>query len=480
VVDVSSQARSRPPGDTPAHAPRKPSVLRHNLTLCTAEGLVAMPIVYLALPGNFIVAALLTQVFPLGRTLFGVIVSLPWWCNVVQLALMPLLMGRWSQKTIALTFSWLHLAVWIALGVVLPFMPSDDLHAAGRGFFFIFAVSALFMSMVGVAWTSWVQEWVPDRVRGMYFGRRNRLLQISTAAFLLAAGEVVARCSTVSPELGYQIVIGASVLLRSLSILAQHRILATTAERPREGRRDLRGQLRLIASNKPLLWLFAFGGAFGLTTNLFGAFFNLFMYESLGQTVADVGMLTVITNMTGALALPAWGQFLDRYGNKGVMAVALFLWMAPGYLWATITPESTWMLKLLFASGGIFQAGFVLGQFNILLKLVPAEAKTAAISLNVAVTSLAAAVAPIVGGIVLDAVLERGYERIDVYHGMAIAHHTLVILAIPALLHVIEPKASPLVKVVGAMRSYRQVLALLGLSFLVNYVFTKPPRSGLH
>lgn len=439
-----------------------------------------MPIVYLSLPGNFIVAMLLTQVFPLGRTLFGVIVSLPWWCNVLQIAVMPFLTRRWSQKNVTLTFSWLHVVVWAVLGTALPWIQHDDPARVGELFFAIFAFSALFQSVFGVAWTSWIQEWVPDRVRGKYFGRRNRLLQLSMVAFLLFAGEALTRLQAVSPILGFQVVIGLSVVLRVFSIFAQQRILSTSAAAAHEGRIDLPAQLRSIGRAKPLLWLFAFGATWGLTANVFGAFFNVYMYESLGRTVGDVSMLTLVTNITGAVALPAWGLLLDRYGNRGVMSVALFAWVAPGFLWAILTPENAWILWFIFAWGGIFQAGFVLGQFNILLKLVPAEAKTAAISLNVAVTSLAAAVAPVLGGALLDAGLAHGVDKLQVYHAMSIAHHAVVLLSIPVLLLVSEPKASSLGRVVGAMRSSRQLLALFGLSFLVNYVFTKRgrPASG--
>ncbi|BET67610.1 hypothetical protein ASA1KI_25280 [Opitutales bacterium ASA1] len=459
-------------------ARKRESTLRRNLALCTGEGLVAMPIVYLTLPGNFIVAMLLTQTFPLGETMFGVIASLPAWCNVVQMLIIPVLGKWWSQKQIALFFSWAHLIVWIALGIAVHHIPQDDMHAAGRWFFLLFGLSAFLQAIVGVSWTSWVQEWVPGRLRGKYFGRRNRLLQISTVLFLLVAGELLTRLEPIDPVLGFQLVVALSVVLRAFSIFAQYRILATSESFTRERGASMGAQLRVIVANKPLLWLFGFGAAFGFTANLFGPFFNVFMYDSLEMSVADVSMLVIITNVTGAMALPAWGQFLDRYGCRPTMSIALFLWMLPGFFWAVLNPGNTWILKLLFASGGIFSAGFILGQFNILLKLVPEEAKTAAISLNVAATSIAAAAAPILGGLALDTAFAAGIDKLRVYHGMSIVHHFIVMLAILVLLRVVEPKAAPLTQAVGAMRSSRQVVALLGMSFLVNYVFTKRRRDG--
>ena len=432
-----------------------------------------MPIVFMTLPGNFIVAMLLSQTFRLGETMFGVIVSLPHWCNVVQLFVVPFLTRVWPQKKIALTISWLHLLVWIGLAFALPHIPVDDIDRASRWLFLLFGLSALTHSIVGVSWTSWVQEWVPDRLRGKYFGRRNRLLQISTVVFLLGAGETLTQLNILSPVLGFQVVIGVSVFLRVFSILAQYRILATSATRAREAGLDYRAQIGLILKNRPLLWLYAFGAAFGFLANVFGPFFNVFLYDSIGMTVAQVSMLTVIFNVTGAMALPAWGQFMDRYGNRPGMNVALVAWMLPGFLWAFLTPDNAWMIKFVFASGGIFSAGYLLGSFNLLLKLVPPEAKTAAISINVAVTSLAAAIAPIIGGVLLDHLWSRGIQKLDGYHAMAVVHHMLVLLSGIVLLKVAEPKSAPLSQVVGAMRSTRQLFALLGMSFMVNYVFTK-------
>lgn len=471
VNDGAIESENAPARDD--FAPRRPSsILRRNLAACTGEGLAAMPIVFLTLPGNFIIAALLTQTFPLGETLFGVIASLPHWCNVVQILVMPLLTRWWSQKAISLTLAWVHLLVWVVLAFLLPAVPRDDMNRAGALFFLIFAGSALSHAMVGVAWTSWVQEWVPQRLREKYFGRRNRLLQLSTVLFLLIAGEALTRLNRDGAVLGFQLVIALAVVLRAFSIAVQYRILNTTPARPREVAHGMRAQLRLITRNQPLMRFYIFGATFGLMANFFGPFFNVYMYEGLQMSVADVTMLLVISNVTGAIALPAWGQFLDRYGNRPTMAFALIMWMLPGYVWAVLHPGNTWILKLLFACGGIFQAGFLLGQFNMLLKLVPPEAKTAAISLNVAATSLATALAPIIGGLLLDHAFTQGHDTLSVYHVMVLVHHTIVILSALVLLTVAEPKAAALSQVVGAMRSTRQLFALTGLSFLVNYVFT--------
>jgi len=455
---------------------REDTLLRRNLRFCITEGLVAMPIIFLTLPANFIVSNLLTQTFGLRVSMFGLIVSLPAWCNVAQMVVIPVCGRYWSQKTITLVFSWFHLAVWIGLGFALPFIPKGDVVTAGRFFFIIFALSSFSQAMVGVAWTSWVQEWIPERVRGKVFGRRNRALQIATVVFLLLGGRLLTSLQDTDPVLGFQLVVAVAIFLRMLSILFQQKILGSAGYHSEERSINLRSQLRAVRKAPSLLTFIGFGAGFGFAANFLGPFFSIFLYEGLGLSIAQVSRFVVTAGITGAASLPAWGQLYDRYGCRPVMMFVLFPWMLIGSFWAAVGPDNTWVLFIIFGSGGLFGAGFLLGSFNLLLKLIPREAKTIAISLNVALASLAAAIAPILGGSLLDLAWDLGFDRIRTYHAAAIVHYSLLLSTVLILARVVEPKSSSVSQVIGAMRSYRQVGALVGLSFLLNYTFVKKRR----
>lgn len=455
---------------------REGTLLRRNLRYCIADSLVALPILFLTLPGNFIVANLLTQTFQLSESAFGVIVSLPAWCNVAQMVLMPALGRIWSQKAITLIFSWLHLSVWLVLGFSLPFVPTDDPVRAGRIFFLLFALSSFFQAMVGVAWTSWVQEWIPTRMRGKFFGQRNRALQLTTVVFLIGGGWLLNRMQSSNPVLGFQIVVVIAVLLRIFSIIWQQRILATAGFRATEKDHRFLAQISMVRKAPSLATFITFGAAFGFAANFLGPFFTVFLYEVLGASVGQVSFMVVTASLTGAISLPAWGRLLDRFGNRPVMLFVLFPWMIIGSFWASVDQDRFWLLYVIFATGGLFGAGFVLGSFNLLLKLVPPEAKTTAISMHVALASLAGAIAPILGGALLTYAWSVGMDKLRTYHLAAVVHHGLLLSTAFILYRVKEPKSSPLSQVIGAMRSYRQVGALLGLSFLVNFTFTKKEK----
>jgi MFS family permease len=459
-----------PPSQRPSG---RDSILRRNLRLGTIEGLAATPLVYLALPGNFIIAALLTKVFGMEERVYGLIVSLPSWCNVAQIALVPALARHFPQKSLTVAFAWLHNLCWISLAVLLPFIPGAGQPGVGLAFFAFFLVSSLLASIAGVTWTSWVQEWVPERTRGRYFGARNRLLQLSQLTFLFATAWLLERLQ--ASVAAYQILILGSALLRCISLVSQQRILSTSPIAPAASPPWL-GQLSATRRNRPLLFLFAFGASWGFAANLAGPFYSVFMYQVVGLSVGDVTVLVALAGIGAAVSFPSWGQLLARYGNKPVALFTLIAWQTQNFLWLIISPDLKWLLFPMWVYGGVMSAGFFMASFNLLLKIITPEIKTTAISLNLALTSITAAVAPILSGQALAFATAAGVSPLAAYHTLFFISPALALLGVFFLFKVQEPRAGRLSDVVGAMRSYRQVGALLGLTFLVNYIFTKPRR----
>lgn len=446
------------------------------MRLSVVEGLFAMPLVFFAMPGNFLIANLATQAIGLNERVYGVIASLPAWANVIQLFALPWLTRRLSQKTICLLFSWVHLSCWTAVGYALPKIAQGGPWHSPWLVVGLLATGAVAFSLVNVSWTSWVQEWLPTRGRGKYLGRRNRLLQISTVAFLIGASAFLGHWQK-NPIFGFQMVIIGSVALRAVSIVLQLRILPTKRVVDERGGRLL-DQYRAIFRNRPLVRFVLFGATFGFCANVMGPFFPVFYYKALKMSVEEVAHLAMLATTTGALFMPLWGRVCDKRGCKLSLLTSLAIWMGIGYLHAAVTPERTWILYINWGIGGIAGSGFLFASFNMILKLIPPEAKTTAISFNFAASSLSAAGAPVLGGWLFSWLEANSQDMVSALHTVSWAHHTATMLTGALLLGIAEPKATTLTQAIGAMRPLRQIGAVLGLGFLGNYsFFRKPPEA---
>ncbi len=448
--------------------------LRVSLGNCTREGIVAMPIVTMALPASMAVSALITKAFPLPTTEIGIMASMPFIGNFLQIFVSPALMRWRPAKTVTVSAAVLHLLSWIALGFLLPFIPRDSPAAAGPWLLGWFLVSSCLGAVAGISWSTWIDEWMPVRLRGKFFGRRNQLTQFSTVVFLTLSGWVLYAWGY--SVAAFQAVIFGSCFLRIFSLRWQW-LSPTRPHHPAPAEAGTVGsQLDILLGAPAFLVFVLFGAVWSFAANCFGPFYFVFMFDRVGFSALDVGIVTALSQVGGALSLPAWGKLLDRYGNKHVMVVSLLLWQLSMFAWCLVVPGNRWILYVLWTWIGATSAGFVLGQFMILLRLIPSGARKLAIGVNLAVSSLVAAVAPVIGGFVLSHAPAGWGGPLQVYHLCFAVQPVVALLGAFLLLRVREPAASPLSTVVGAMRNIRTLGGVLGLSFLVNFIFIDRSR----
>ena len=470
-----------PLGDSPGFEPgrlarQKDADLRLCLLNSVREGIVAMPVVTMALPASMFLTALVTRAYPVSAPTIGLLASLPFLANFLQIFFCPILLRWGPPKTITVISATLHMVTWLALGLLLPWVPHRTALEAGEWIAGWYFVSSVFGAFAGVTWSMWIEEWIPPRIRGKYFGRRNQICQVSTLCFLLLSGWVISmgRYSIHA----FQAVILGSVLLRLFSLRWQWTSPTRHFRPPSPSAGSITSQARVVWKAKSFLLFVAFGAVWSFATNIFGPFYTVFMFDHVGFSAWDVGVVTALSQVGGALSLPAWGRLLDRYGNKSVMVVSLILWQLGNILWCFSTDDNRLLLYGLWAWAGSTSAGFVLGQFTIGLRLIPADAKGFAIGFNLAVSSLVAAVAPVLGGACLSSDFFRGWDPVSAYHLCFIVQPVVTLAGAVLLLRVDEPEASALSTVVGAMRNIRTLSAVLGLSFFVNYLFVKNAPPG--
>lgn len=437
---------------------------------------MAVPLTVLSQPGNAVVATLLTGTFALSTRTYGLITSLPFWFNFLQVILTPMLAQRLSARSLCIVSAWMHILGWLAFIGVIPFMPAGD-HASTRvTFIAIFSFIALATAVNGVAWNTWMQGAVPLRLRGKFFGRRNRLLYISLLGFLFTASGLLAWLE--GSLLAFHILFAVALTMRVVSVLAQQRMHLSSSRKPVATETPWREQVSRVWQDKTYMRFIAFAALMGFGVNLFAPFYPVFMFEQLHLSAAQTNFMLLTGIFAAAVAFPAWGHMVDRYGNIPVMIVALFLWQIFNFIWCFVTPSNIWLLYVPLAAGGMFSAGYGVGVFGLLLKLTPPEARTMGVALFVSLSSLAAALGPILGSNLLSWGIARGVPSLTVYHLAFTVMPIFTMLNCILLKKVYEARSSPVTEVVGAMRSVRTLASLFGLNFLVNQVFYRTSGTG--
>jgi MFS family permease len=430
-----------------------------------------MPLTLLSQPGNIVLAALLTGIFKMPASTYGLIVALPFVFNFLQVLLTPLLAQKLDAQRLCVASGWLHVIGWIFLTAALPFIPAGDPVAAKWVSLVGFSIISLASSINGVAWNGWMQDVVPTRLRGSYFGKRNQLLYVSMIAFLLSVSGLLSFMK--GSLIAYVILFGGAIVLRIFSVLWQQKMTSHTSHNPAIAQLPWQEQVQRVRNNPALVRFISFAALMGFTINLFGPFVPVFMYEQLHITVAKANWILLFGPLGAAVAFPAWGKLSDKYGNIPTAIVALALWQVFALILCFVDTGNIWLLYIVSISGGLFSAGYGIGIFSLLLKLTPPESRTMGIALFVSISCLAAAVAPPLGGFIISWAKAQGYDPLSIYHFAFIFAPVFSMLSCFVLRKVPEEKRGTITEVVGAMRNVRTVASLFGLSFLVNQVFAR-------
>ena len=322
----------------PVFAAQRKRDLVRSFFLSTVDGIFAIPIGTVSLPANVLLIALVTEAFPLSASAIGIFMSLPFMANFLQIFAMPVL-ARWRPpKFLTAMSAALHLITWIALACILPWLRHLDPVQAGHVLMVWFLVSSIFAAINGVAWNSWTQEWVPARLRGKFFGGRNRWVQFSALTFLVIAGWVLGRWNYAIPA--FQTLIVAVSIMRVISLRCMWQNPTHARGRTDEANLPLGEKFQILRRSTSFLYFSAFGCVWSFAANCVGPFYQVFMFKPMRMSAFEVGLTATLAQLGGALSLPVWGALLDRYGNKPVMIVSLVFWQISNFFWCFIVPAN--------------------------------------------------------------------------------------------------------------------------------------------
>jgi MFS family permease len=170
--------------------------------------------------------------------------------------------------------------------------------------------------------------------------------------------------------------------------------------------------------------------------------------------------------------MPWWGRLCDHHGCRAVILTTGLLWMLSNFTWCFLQPETTWMLYPLWFFGGLTSSGVILGGFNLVLKLTPPHLKSSAVSLHLAMTSVAAAIPPVIAGFFLASDWLGALPQEWRYRMLFALGPTWVLLTLLLLAKIDEPKSADINSFSGAFRTMRNIMAQGGVLMFANFFFT--------
>jgi len=377
----------------------------------------------------------------------GLLVALPALANLVQL-LGPLYIRRvGGEKQACLLGTGMFRLNWLIIALLpLLFYLGASQSAIITIFLVLLALSGVFAALSNVSWMGWISSLIKRAERGRFFGRRNMYTGISAMVSGLLAGLIIDNWRAFFPELeiwGFSLAFLLALGCGVVSWLFLRKISSGIAEGGSLGKPVELGfleSLKLPLQDQNFRYLVTFSMAWAFAVGLSAPFFSVYMIVDLSIPFTVISLLALVSGATNIIGMKYWGQFVDRIGSKSLLYYTSLGAAGLPLIWIMAGPQNYNILWGVNFFAGLIWSGLGLATSLLLMQLAREEYKVAYYGLFAAATGMAAAVAPVVGGVLAGLTSEMALQLNFLYfeglHFIFILTSVLRVLSLSLLIRV--------------------------------------------
>ncbi|UCD15075.1 MAG: MFS transporter [Candidatus Omnitrophota bacterium] len=391
----------------------------------------------------------------------GLLAALPMFANLIQIFGAYIIEKTGKKKAMCFVCVLLSRALWVFI-ILLPlkiFAGMNDFRVwvlVG-----VIGFSSVFGSLSGVAWLSWMSDLVPQDIRGSYFGRRNMVASAAGMAVILLGGKFISLWESKFSEgnpFGFIILFLAALAAGVAALWFLSQVPQPQAAGEISKDRFNPAMFFRPLKDKNFLRLIIFASAWMFSVQIAAPFYGVFMIEYLKIDFSVITILGAAATLATLFMMKIWGPISDKLGNKPVIIVSSAVLVVVPFVWVIALPNH-YYLPLLIAHvlSGAFMAGATLSQFNVMIKLSAQQGRSVYLALFAAITGVAGAVAPIIGGSVSELLEEFSMTvlayNISNMHLIFFISAGLQLITIFLIFAVREPAAATPVAVIMQLRN---------------------------
>jgi len=332
-----------------------------------------------------------------GEFAFGLISALPILAGLLQLYVSYLAVKTGKYKRMFLIGGIIQRVSWITIAFIPYIFPVES--SRMWSLIVLVTLAAMAGSFVVISHMTLMGSVIPIEVRGRYITARQK---VCTAISLLVGLGVAFVLDGVQGFLGYTIVFAIGGIAGLIDILMYAGIKFSIIPNKPEGFSLLTGMKACFTSpvtrNYLLFWT-----VWSFAINISAPFFNKYAIDKLDLSYTSIIIFGQIVSQTLALVvISRWGVFLDKYGSVPMLMISATISTLGGFVWLFAVPGSVVPLLLFNIIGGIFWCSNEACMVNMQLSHTPSDGRPAALAVYAVFTSIAAAIALICGGALLE------------------------------------------------------------------------------
>jgi len=261
-----------------------------------------------------------------------------------------------------------------------------------------FSVSTLAGNIHSAAWQDWMGDLVPKRMRGRYFGTRNRVFASIQLTAAVCGGLLLDKGKAVGvPLLMFSFVWALAALFRmSSSVLMAIQYDPPHTVPQREKTPTFGSFLRTLPSEQ--FGRFAvFNCIANLCTFFAVPFYAVYMLRQLGFSYTQYATIIIIPIIATIIMMPVWGRIIDRHGSVRPMRACMAALPILTLFW--VISDNYYWIAFIGVGAGAAQSGYLISSFNYSIGILEPSKRVAGIAYSNVMAALSMSLGAACGGI---------------------------------------------------------------------------------
>lgn len=357
-------------------------------------------------------------------------------------------MERYPRKRIIMISVALQALTWLPMIILgLLFMKGVFTNYLPITLVVFYSLYAALGAIAGPAWFSLLGDIVPEKIRGKYFGRRNKICGAIAMLSMVLAAFILDFFKTRGI-----IIIGFSVLF--IIAMVARLFSAYFFTKHHEPRFKLEKEYyfsffqfikKAPYNNFGKFTIYV--ALINLATNIAGPFFTIYMLRDLGFSFTTFMLVNLSASVFSLLFMPILGKFSDKYGNRELLRIGSFIVPLLPLLWM-INGSAVYIALIPQLASGIGWAAFNLAASNFIYDSVTPQRRGICVAYYNLLNGVGVFIGAILGGFLVQYVSLSFISAL--FFVFLISGVTRIIIAIfmfpriKEVRKVEEPKSNPL------------------------------------
>ncbi|MEM1535610.1 MAG: MFS transporter [Candidatus Pacearchaeota archaeon] len=279
---------------------------------------------------------------------------------------------------------------------------------------FIYTLLVIFGAFVSPAWNSWMKDVVTEK-RGVYFAKRNRIMNFIILVSMLIAGFILDYFKKTYLFLGFVILFSIAFLARTSSSF-MFKKMHEPKLKLEKGYYFSFWQFLKEAPKRNFGRFTIFVSLITFSTAIASPFFAVYMLKHLNFSYTQWITVVIAASSASLISLFFWGKFTDKFGNLKANKLCSFLlplcvlpWLATPFISKNLL--FPYLVTIEFFSGLVW-AGFNLSSTNFIYDAVTSQRIALCIAYFNMLNGVGTFLGATLGGLIASSPLIFGFSSI--------------------------------------------------------------------